>query len=68
MTTAWTLKLQIVAMHRILERADLHDLVGEGVVGTAQPLQVVARALPVRRVRRRDDQHFEVRLVAVAGV
>jgi hypothetical protein len=54
------------AEHRILERADLHDFVDEGVVGPPQTLQIVAGALPRRWIDRGDHQRLEVGLVSVA--
>ena len=51
---------------RVLEAANLHDLVVEGVVGAPEPAQLGARAVPRRRIARRDDEHLEVRLVLLA--
>ena len=65
-------RLQVVvadgADDRVLERADLHDLVRERIVGATQALHLVPGALPLRVFGGRDDERFEVRLLPVAGL
>ena len=53
---------------RVLERADLHDLVHERIVGATQALHLVPGAFPLRVFGGRDDERFEVRLLPVAGL
>ena len=53
---------------RVLEAADHHDVVGEGVLAAAQALQLAAGLVPVLRLVRGDDQDVERRLVEPSPV